>query len=255
MYFIVIVIGKKLLFNRKQVRVFSIFEQCEGYNVAVLLLFHDVFEKKLRKDIIFLKTGEVTTPPVFHLNLRFQTKPMETIISILRGINLGSHNKIPMPELKTLYEKAGFKNVATYIQSGNVVFSADKPDLHSLPDKIQQLIFKKYKFNVPVIVRTVDEMQSVVDNNPMLKNKSMDIEKLHVTFLSDKPQKEHLEKMAAYQYKPDEYIIGGKEIFVFCPNGYGNTKLSNNFFESKLKVTATTRNWRTVNELLRIGLG
>src|ERR1700722_7694369 len=106
---------------------------------------------------------------------------MYPIISILRGINVGGKNKIPMVELKALYEKAGFKNVTTYIQSGNVVFSADKPDLKSLPDKIQQFIFKKYVFNIPIIVRTVDEIQSVIDNNPMLKNKSMDIEKMHVT--------------------------------------------------------------------------
>lgn len=178
---------------------------------------------------------------------------MEAIISILRGINVGGKNKIPMAELKGLYEKAGFKNVTTYIQSGNVVFSTDKPDLKSLPDKIQQFIFKKYGFKVPIIVRTIDEMQKVADTNPMLKNKSLDKEKMHVTFLSDKPQKEHQEKIAAYQYKPDEYIIGGKEVFVYCPQGYGNTKLSNTFFENKLKVSATTRNWRTVNELLKIG--
>lgn len=176
---------------------------------------------------------------------------MQTIISILRGINLGSHNKIPMPELKALYEKAGFKNVTTYIQSGNVMFSADKEKIETLPDKIQEFIFKKYKFQVPVIVRTLDEMQALVKANPMVKDK--DIEKLHVTFLSDIPQKEHLEKIKTYKYPPDEYTIIGKEIYVFCPNGYGNTKLSNNFFESKLKVTATTRNWRTVNELLRMG--
>lgn len=179
---------------------------------------------------------------------------MQPIISILRGINVGGKNKIPMVELKALYEKAGFKNVTTYIQSGNVVFSADKPDLNSLPDKIQQLIFKKYGFQVPIIIRTVDEIQQVIDTNPMLKMQGMDVEKLHVTFLADVPKKEHIEKVLSYKYPPDEYIIAGKEIFISCPNGYGNTKLSNNFFESKLKVTATTRNWRTVNELLRMSL-
>jgi uncharacterized protein (DUF1697 family) len=180
---------------------------------------------------------------------------MQTIISILRGINLGSHNKIPMPELKALYEKAGFKNITTYIQSGNVVFSADKENLETLPAKIEQFIFKKYGFKVPVIVRTAEEMEQVVNTNPMMKDKSKDVEKLHVTFLSDHPQKEHLEKIKTYSYPPDEYMIIGREIYVYCPNGYGNTKLSNNFFESKLKVTATTRNWRTVNELLRMGKG
>jgi uncharacterized protein (DUF1697 family) len=178
---------------------------------------------------------------------------METIISILRGINVGGKNKIPMAELKTLYEKSGFKNVTTYIQSGNVVFWAEKKEVDSLVGKISQMIFKKYGFNVPVIVRTVDEMQSVINKNPLLKNKGIDVEKLHVTFLSEIPAKENLEKIKAHEYKPDEYIIVDREVFIFCPNGYGNTKLSNTFFENKLKVTATTRNWRTVNELLRIG--
>jgi uncharacterized protein (DUF1697 family) len=178
---------------------------------------------------------------------------METIISILRGINVGGQNKIPMVELKALYEKAGFKNVTTYIQSGNVVFSAEKKELNSLPDKIQQIIFKKYGFNVPVIVRTVDEMESVVKSNPMLKIKGIDIEKLHVTFLSAYPSEQALEKIKTYDYRPDEFIIVEREIFIYCPNGYGNTKISNTFFENKLKVTATTRNWRTVNELLKMG--
>jgi uncharacterized protein (DUF1697 family) len=178
---------------------------------------------------------------------------METIISILRGINVGGKNKIPMVELKALYEKSGFKNIATYIQSGNVVFSADKKELNSLPEKINKMIFTKYGFNVPVIVRTIDEMQSVINRNPLLKNKGIDIEKLHVTFLSDNSSNIHLEKIKEYQYLPDEYIITGREVYIYCPNGYGITKLSNTFFENKLKVTATTRNWRTVNELLRIG--
>jgi uncharacterized protein (DUF1697 family) len=178
---------------------------------------------------------------------------METIISILRGINVGGKNKIPMVELKALYEKAGFKNVITYIQSGNIVFSADKKELNSLSEKIQQFIFKKYGYTIPVIVRTVEEMQWVVDSNPMLKIKGIDIEKLHVTFLSAYASEQALEKIKAYDYSPDEFIIVDREVFISCPNGYGNTKLSNTFFENKLKVTATTRNWRTVNELVKIG--
>jgi uncharacterized protein (DUF1697 family) len=178
---------------------------------------------------------------------------METIISILRGINVGGKNKIPMVELKALYEKSGFKNVTTYIQSGNVVFSADKKEINSLPEKIQQLIFKKYGFTVLVIIRTIEEMESVTNKNPLLKIKGIDIEKLHVTFLSAYPSEQALEKIKVYDYKPDEFIILEREVFISCPNGYGNTKLSNTFFENKLKVTATTRNWRTVNELVRMG--
>ena len=178
---------------------------------------------------------------------------METIISILRGINVGGINKIPMVELKAHFEKAGFKNVTTYIQSGNVVFSADKKEINSLSEKIQQLIFKKYGFTVPVIIRAVGEMESIINKNPMLKMKGIDVEKLHVTFLSAYPSEQALDKIKAYNYKPDEFIIIDREVFISCPNGYGNTKLSNTFFENKLKVTATTRNWRTVNELVRLG--
>src|SRR5579863_10429176 len=101
---------------------------------------------------------------------------MQTIISILRGINVGGKNKIPMVELKALYEKSGFKNVTTYIQSGNVVFSINEGNLKSLPDKIQQLIFKKYGFTVPVIIRTVGEIEAIINENPLLKNKGIDIE-------------------------------------------------------------------------------
>ncbi len=177
---------------------------------------------------------------------------METIIAILRGINVSGKNKIPMAELKALYEKAGFKNVATYIQSGNVVFSSSEKASKDLEEKIQQLVFKKWKYSVPVIVRSAEELQTVVDRNPFLKMKGIDLEKLHVTFLAENPTKENLDKIKAYIYSPDEFIIDGREVYLSCPGGYGNTKLSNTFFENKLKATATTRNLRTVNELLRL---
>ncbi len=177
---------------------------------------------------------------------------METVIAILRGINVSGKNKIPMVELKALFEKAGFNNVMTYIQSGNVVFQSNEKASKKLEEKISQMILKKWKYNVPVIVRNSNEMQTVVDSNPFLKMKGIDLEKLHVTFLSEIPAKENLEKIKQYSYSPDEFIIENREVFLSCPGGYGNTKLSNAFFESKLKVTATTRNWRTVNELLRL---
>lgn len=178
---------------------------------------------------------------------------METIIVILRGINVGGKNKIPMAELKTLFEKAGFKNVTTYIQSGNVVCASKESGSKELETQIQQMILKKFKCTVPVIVRSVDEIQTVVNSNPFVKMKGIDLEKLHVTFLADVPAKEHLEKIKQYNYPPDEFKINGREAYLHCPVNYGNSKLSNTFFESKLKVVATTRNWRTVNELLRMG--
>jgi len=179
---------------------------------------------------------------------------MTSVISILRGINVSGQKKIPMAELKTLYHELKFKNIATYIQSGNVIFSTGQTNFKTLSRKIEQKIFEKYGFHVPVIIRTADEMQSAINNNPFLKIKNIAIDKLHVTFLEDNPNNDHIEKIKAYQYEPDKFIIVGKEVYLSCPDGYGRTKLTNTFFESKLKVRATTRNWRTVNELLKIAL-
>lgn len=163
---------------------------------------------------------------------------------------MGKHT-IPMVELKALYEKMGFKSITTYIQSGNVIFLT-KDNVHLSINKIREGILEKYGYTIPILIRTVDEMQSAVETNPFLKRKGINMDKLHVTFLSEISSKEHLEKIKMVNFPPDEFVIIEKEIYISCPNGYGNSKLSNTFFENKLKVTATTRNWRTVNELLRI---
>lgn len=179
---------------------------------------------------------------------------MGTYISILRGINVGGKNKIPMAELKALYEELKFKNITTYIQSGNVVFSTPNDNQQVVSKKIEEGVLKRFGFNVPVIMRTTTEMQSVIKTNPFIKNKGTDETKLHITFLAGNPAADNLKKVMEYNYEPDEFTVIGKEVYLFCPGGYGNTKLSNNFFESKLKVGATTRNWKTVNELLKIAL-
>ena len=179
---------------------------------------------------------------------------MTTLIAILRGINVSGHNKIQMTELRTLFEKLKFKNVATYIQSGNVVFTVDKAtDNESLSKRIEQEIYRVHNLKVPVIVRTVEEMQNIIVINPFLKNKKINIERLHVTFLASYPEKSFLDAMKNVDHSPDQFVIMGKEVYLHCPNGYGITKLSNNFFENKLKVGATTRNWKTVNALVSLG--
>jgi uncharacterized protein (DUF1697 family) len=171
---------------------------------------------------------------------------------MLRGINVSGQKKVPMKELKELYEELKFKNVTTYIQSGNVVFMTEQSDDKVLSKKIEEKIFKHFGFEVPVINRTVKEMQAVIKGNPYLKEKNFDEERNYITFLAETPAKEKLEKLNEYQFPPERYIVKGKELYLSLPNGAGRAKLSNNFFESKLKVTATTRNWRTVNELVRI---
>ena len=152
-----------------------------------------------------------------------------------------------MTDLKSLFEGLGFRNVRTYIQSGNVIFESNEEK--NLNYIVQQKISENYNFQVPVVIRSVHEMESVLNNNPFLRETDIDESKLHVTFLEVPPLKEHIKRTEAFNYEPDRFIISGKEVYLYCPNGYGRTKLNNTFFENKLKVTATTRNWNTVKKL------
>jgi len=178
---------------------------------------------------------------------------MQTFISILRGINVSGQKKILMADLKKLYESLKFSEVKTYIQSGNVVFKSDsKISDIQLARKIEKAISTKYKFEVPVIIRTKEELEKILSQNSFTKEKSIDLKKLHVTFLSETPDREKMEQIKEVDFSPDQFIIKGKEIYLHIPNSYGETKLSNKFFENKLKVSATTRNWNTVNKLLEL---
>jgi uncharacterized protein (DUF1697 family) len=177
---------------------------------------------------------------------------MDVLISMLRGINVSGQKRVPMSELKKVYADLNFCNITTYINSGNVVFSSSISDPKELSEKIERLIFEKFGFKVPVTIRTAEEMLSVIKNNPFLEESSIEIEKLHVTFLSGVPDNDGIIKIMEYDYKPDRFIIKHKEVFLYCPDGYGNTKFTNSFFENKLKLKATTRNWKTVNELAAI---
>lgn len=176
---------------------------------------------------------------------------MTTYISILRGINVSGHKLIRMEELKALYEELDFSSVKTFIQSGNVIFKTNFP-VNTISVKIEEAIEKKYKFHVPVIVRTAGEIQAILGSNPFLSEEDIDLEKLHVTFLDADPQPALSADIRTNDFSPDRYVIMGKEVFLYCPGGYGNTKLSNAFFEKKLKVRATTRNWKTVGKLFEL---
>ncbi|RNI36273.1 DUF1697 domain-containing protein [Hanamia caeni] len=175
---------------------------------------------------------------------------MQTFISILRGINVSGQKKILMADLKKLYESLKFSEVKTYIQSGNLVFKSDsKISDIQLARKIEKAISTKYKFEVPVIIRTKEELEKILSQNSFTKEKNIDVKKLHVTFLSETPDGGKIEQIKEVDFSPDRFIIKGKEIYLHIPGSYGETKLSNKFFENKLKVSATTRNWNTVNKL------
>lgn len=177
---------------------------------------------------------------------------MAKLISILRGINVGGKRKILMADLRALYEELGLKNTQTYIQSGNAIFDyTGKKKIAAIESMIYKAIHKKYDFEVPVIVRTVKEIAEAYNNNPFAPEDTP-IEHLHLTFLKEVPEKENLEKIKTYDYSPDKFEIIGKDAYIYCEGKYHKSKLTNNFFEKKLKVSATTRNWKTMKKLLEL---
>jgi uncharacterized protein (DUF1697 family) len=180
---------------------------------------------------------------------------MTTYVSMLRGINVGGHGRVSMTELAALYGSLGLKNVRTYVQSGNVVFESDMADASGAARLIEGGIGRTLGFSAAVIVRTRDDLVQVVEKNPFLKDKGIDVDKLYVTFLSDRPEDADREAVRAVTDPSDSFFVIEREAYLYCPNGYGRTKFSNDFFERRLKVTATTRNWKTVNALLQMAGG
>jgi uncharacterized protein (DUF1697 family) len=177
------------------------------------------------------------------------TSPRNTFVALLRGINVGGHKIIKMDALREAFVGTGFSDVATYVQSGNVVFKASPKTSEDLAKRIEEMLLRRFSMGVPVIVRNVVEMGAVLRNNPFLKEKGIDSGKLHVTFLSQTPLKTALKGLDAIAAGPDRFHCGGQEIYLYCPNGFGRTKLSINAIEKVLAVGTTTRNWNTVNKL------
>lgn len=177
---------------------------------------------------------------------------MKIYISILRGINVSGHKLIKMDALRKSFESMQFSNVKTYLQSGNIIFSYDDIEEKNLEEQISKEIEKEFGFDVPVIVLSIERLKQIIDHNPFVKDPIKDTLFLHITFLSSKPKEFSKDKIVEKKDKEEEIAFSDSAIYLYCPNGYGNTKLSNNFLERNLNVIATTRNWRTTNELLKI---
>ena len=174
---------------------------------------------------------------------------MPAYIAMLRGINIGPHKRIKMDKLRASFEGLGFDAVETYIQSGNVVFKAAKASVSSLCKKIEQKLLADFGLSVSVILRTREEMEKLICDNPLLKEKGIDPAKLHVAFLSEAPTPAAVAKLQELTLPPDRVRCLGKELHLFFPNGTSGSSLWKHPLDRVLSVVTTTRNWNTVNQL------
>ncbi|MBL8006887.1 MAG: DUF1697 domain-containing protein [Ignavibacteria bacterium] len=174
----------------------------------------------------------------------------KTYITFLRGINVSGHKIIKMDELRILFDGLGFRKTETYKQSGNVLFNYRETETSILEKKISDAILHKFNFEVPAIVINAEDLRQIIPDNPFTEDKSKDSSFFHVTFLQVNPDKRHVNKISEMSFHPDEFYLKNKTVYLYIPGGYGKTKLSNSFIENKLKVKATTRNWKTLNAML-----
>jgi uncharacterized protein (DUF1697 family) len=174
------------------------------------------------------------------------------VISMLRGVNLGSHHRIKMDALRSVYESVGLRDVQTYVQSGNVIFRTDKACAPSLAARIENGVERAFGFRSTVILRTVPEMRNAVSRNPFAQRSGIEPARLAVIFLATDPEVEAAKALAAVKVVSEEAHVVGREVFVYYPNGMARPKLSFTVIEKTLKTPATGRNWNTVTKLLEI---
>jgi uncharacterized protein (DUF1697 family) len=174
-----------------------------------------------------------------------------THLALLRGVNVGGRNALPMRDLVELFVEAGCRDVRTHIQSGNVLFTADPHAVEPLPGLITARIAERFGYRVPVVLRTADELAEVVRGNPFLEEGAAEAA-LHVLFLADRPEARRVAALDPDRSPPDAFVVRGREVYLRLPNGAARTKLTADYFDAALATTGTQRNWRTVTTLLAL---
>jgi uncharacterized protein (DUF1697 family) len=177
---------------------------------------------------------------------------MPVFVSMLRGVNVGGHNKIKMEELRALYESLELRHAQTYIQSGNVVFSAKERDTDRLAERIGDGIARRFGFRPGVVVRTSSDLRKAIAKNPFPARAATEPNKLSVTFLAHDPDADARNKALGINVGPEELRIDGRELYIYFPDGQGRSKLTLPLVEKTLKTAGTGRNWNTVVKLLEM---
>jgi uncharacterized protein (DUF1697 family) len=165
-------------------------------------------------------------------------------VALLRGINVGGKNILPMKDLARMFAEAKCASVQTYIQSGNVIFEAPA-GAPKIAELVQAKIERQFGYRVPVVLRTREQLLNTIRDNPFLPAVS-DHRWLHVYFLADPPKASSIAGLDPARSSPDAFQVLGQEIYLHLPNGMARTKLTNAYFDSKLSTTCTARNWATV---------
>jgi uncharacterized protein (DUF1697 family) len=177
---------------------------------------------------------------------------MAAIISLLRAVNLGPHNKVKMDTLRELYESLGLRGAQTYVQSGNVVFQTEAKDLARLQKRIENAIEESFGFCTGVVLRSSVELKDIIRRNPFAKRSGIEPNKLVVSFLTGEPGPESKEKIAQIKVGPEEMHLDGRELYIYYAKGIGTSKLTPAVLERALKMSGTARNWNTVTKLLEM---
>lgn len=172
-------------------------------------------------------------------------------VALLRAVNVGGRNKIAMARLRELLESLGYGAVRTHLQSGNAVFAAAGAPPERVAQEIEGALVAELGLAAKVLVRTREELQRVVADCPLLDIAS-DHARLLVTFLSRAPDMDAVSELAPADFEPDAFAVGEREIYAWYPDGVRATRLSNAFWERRLRVVATGRNWNTVTRLLEL---
>ena len=177
---------------------------------------------------------------------------MPVILSMLRGINVGSHGRISMEELKTIYASLGLEDPRTYVQSGNVIFKTSERNLTRLAANISAAIEKSSGIRSDVILRTTAEWKRTIDRNPFSARPEIHPSKLLVSFLASDPGPEIRLQVLAIKTEPEELHFVGRELYIYFPNGIGRPKLSLPRIERMLKTPSTGRNWNSVTKMFAL---
>lgn len=168
--------------------------------------------------------------------------------AFLRGVNVGGKTSLKMERLREVVSALGFKNVKTYIQSGNLIFESDEPDAQQIAAKIEQAVENEF-FKTPIMLRSFDEIEDAVENNPFAAE-DFDEKLFHLVFLSEELTAEKVEMLISNNRESEKYAVRNREVYCLLRDGVANSLLGKKFIDNKLKTPATARNWRTIKKVL-----